>query len=351
MDYFLGVDGGATSTACAVATDEGVIVGIGHGGPSNHILAPGGRERARAAIEEALRSALAAAGLARVEFRAAHFGMTGINANTEQARVFAGIEAEVVRARNVTIDNDALVARAGALACRPGVVLIAGTGSVALGEDPRGTQVKTGGWGYLFGDDGSAFALGLEGVRAALRGRDGTGPETILTERIPGAMGRTLGEIPPAFYDTRIQRSQIAALAPVVTAAAAGGDAVSQQLVHEAAERLAALATAVIRRLTWPNGTVAVAPAGGVFRAGPIILQPLKRALTAHAPEAVLVPPRFAPTVGALLLALRSSQIPLTPERLALLAATWEMRASNISVPSGAWDAGPGIPGQSWLPP
>jgi N-acetylglucosamine kinase-like BadF-type ATPase len=350
MDYFLGVDGGATDTACAVATDEGVILGVGRGGPSNHILAPGGRERARAAIEEALRSALASAGLARVEFRAAQFGMTGINADTESARVFAGIAAEVVAARSVAIDTDALVARAGALACRPGVVLIAGTGSVALGEDPRGARARTGGWGYLFGDEGSAFALGLGGVRAALRARDGTGPETVLTERIPEALGRTLGEIPVAFYETRLHRPQIAALAPVVTAAAAGGDAVSQDLIHDAAERLAALAAAVIHRLTWPDGTVAVAPVGGVFNAGPILLQPLRRALAARAPDAVLVPPRFVPAVGALLLALRSAQIPHTPERLALLAATWEMRASHISSAGPARD-GPGLPGPSWLAP
>jgi glucosamine kinase len=351
MDYFLGVDGGATSTACAVATDDGVILGIGHGGPSNHILAPGGRERARAAIDEAVRSALASAGLARPEFRAAQFGMTGMNADTEPARVFGGVAAELVSARSVTIDNDALVARAGALACRPGVVVIAGTGSVALGEDPRGAQARAGGWGYLFGDEGSAFSLGLGGVRAALRARDGTGPETVLTERIAHAMGRSLGEIPSAFYETRIHRAQIAALAPVVTAAAAGGDAISQELVHDAAERLGALAAAVVRRLTWPDGTVAVAPVGGVFSAGPLILQPLRRALAARAPDAVLVPPRFVPVVGALLLAFRSAQIPHTPERLALLAATWEMRASRVSSPPPLWDAGPGFPVQSWLTP
>ena len=351
MGYFLGVDGGATSTTCAVATDEGVILGIGHGGPSNHILAPGGRERARAALEEALRNALASAGVLRVEFRAAQFGMTGINANTEPAQVFAGVTADVLAARSVGIDNDALVARAGALACRPGVVVIAGTGSVALGEDAGGRQAKAGGWGYIFGDEGSGFALGLGAVRAALRARDGTGPETVLTERIPGAIGRGLGEIAPAFYETRIHRSQIAALAPVVTAAAADGDAVSQELVREAADWLAVLAAAVIRRLTWPEGTVGVAPVGGVFSAGPIVLHPLKRALAAHAPGAVLVPPRFVPPVGALLLALRAAQIPHTPERLALLAATWELRTAHVYSARTTGDAGPGLPGQSWLTP
>ncbi len=327
MDYFLGVDGGATDTTCAVCTDEGIVLGIGRGGPSNHILAPGGRARARSAVEVALLVALSSAGLDRMEFRAAQFGMTGINAGTEAARVFTDVAAEVVAARLVGIDNDALVARAGALACRPGVAVIAGTGSVAFGEDPEGRQARAGGWGYLFGDEGSAFALGLGGVRAALRARDGTGPNTVLTERIPPAIGYHLGEIPLAFYEGRLQRFRVAELAPVVTAAAEAGDPVSLPLVEDAAVALAELAAAVIRRLTWPNGTLAVATVGGVFGAGPTLLQPLGRALAARVPGAVLVPPRFTPAVGALLLALRTAGIPHTPARLALLAATWEMRA------------------------
>lgn len=327
MDYYLGVDGGATDTTSAVCTDEGIILALGHGGPSNHVLAPGGRERARSAVLEAVGSALHSAGLDRVTFRSAQFGMTGITADTEAARVFAEVVADVAPARHVRIDSDAVAALAGALACRPGVVIIAGTGSVALGQDASGRQARAGGWGYVFGDEGSAFALGLGGMRAALRASDGTGPSTFLIERIPLFAGRALSEIPKAFYEGRLSRSQIAELAPVVTRAAADGDPVSQALVTEAASALADLAAAVIRKLTWPGDTVAVATIGGVFRAGPALLRPLARALTARARETVLLPPRFAPAVGALLLALRAAGIEHTPTRLALLAASWEMRA------------------------
>jgi N-acetylglucosamine kinase-like BadF-type ATPase len=340
MEYFLGVDGGATGTTCAVCTDEGVVLGIGHGGPSNHILAPGGRERAHAAVSASLRDALSAAGLEAVGFRAAQFGMTGINADTDAARALAEVVAGLLRSPLVRIDNDALVAHAGALACRPGVIVIAGTGSVAWGEDPAGRQARAGGWGYIFGDEGSGFAIGLAGVRAALAARDGTGPDTVLVERIPAAAGLGLGEIPLAFYEGRLRRPHIAALARVVTACAEAGDAVSQGLVEDAARALAGLAAAVIRRLAWPDGTVAVAPVGGVFGAGPTLLRPLGRALSARAEGAVLVPPRFAPAVGALLLALRAAGVPLTPVRLALLAATWEMRVAH------APSTGPGASGE-----
>jgi N-acetylglucosamine kinase-like BadF-type ATPase len=329
MEYFLGVDGGASSTACAVCDREGRILGIGHGGPSNHILAPGGDARARAALETALRSAEAAAGLGDVAFEAAQFGMTGINQNTEQARVLGPVVSGLLRARIIRITNDAAVALAGALACRPGVAVIAGTGSVAVGRDPAGQEARAGGWGYVFGDEGSGFALGLGGVRVALRARDGVGKPTVLVNQIPDRFGRSLGEIPLLFYEGRVQRTEIAALAQVVTGAAAAGDEMARVLVEEAAGELAGFAAAVMRRLTWPDETVAVAPVGGVFKAGPVMLGPFKAAIAARMPGAVLVPPRFAPVVGALLLALEAAEIPHTPERLALLAATWELRSAS----------------------
>ena len=329
MDYFLGVDGGASSTTCAVATGDGAVVGIGHAGPSNHILAPGGRERARAAVGGAVAHALAAAGLGAVEFRAAQFGMTGITRDTEQAHAFAGVVAETVRAAIVRIENDAVIARAGALAGRPGVMVIAGTGSVALGEDPSGRQARAGGWGYVFGDEGSGFAIGCGAVRAALHARDGTGEPTVLVERFAETAGMPVTDIPMAFYEGRIDRSKIAALARAVSRAAEEHDAVARRLIDEAAAALARLAGAVIAQLRWPDGPVAVGPVGGVFDAGRTILHPLKEALARTAPSAVLVPPRLAPAAGAILLAMRAAGVTLAPPVLALLAATWELRRAG----------------------
>ncbi|HVI86046.1 MAG TPA: BadF/BadG/BcrA/BcrD ATPase family protein, partial [bacterium] len=99
MEYFLGVDGGASSTTCALCDREGRILGIGRGGPSNHILAPGGEARARVAVRTAVEAAEAVAGLGRTEFEAAQFGMTGINRDAEPARAFAAIVSTLLAAR------------------------------------------------------------------------------------------------------------------------------------------------------------------------------------------------------------------------------------------------------------
>jgi len=328
MGYFLGVDGGASSTSCAVCDDDGAVLGIGRGYASNHILAPGGRERARAAVGGAIQAALRAAGLGTIEYRAVQFGMTGIVAGSERADAFAEVAADLLKAETVLIHEDSWIALAGALACGPGVMVIAGTGSIAVGLDPDGRVARAGGWGYLFGDDGSAFALGRGGVHAALHARDGTGPDTDLVKRIPAAVGMDLAAITWEYYQGRLDRAVIARLAAVVTESAAAGDPVARRLVAEAATALANLAAAVTHRLHWPDGATAVAPVGGVFDADATILHPLREALASRAPGAVLVPPRYDPAAGALLLALRAAGVPHTPERLALLAATWELRST-----------------------
>lgn len=330
MEYFLGLDGGASSTTCAVATSDGAVVGIGHSGPSNHILAPGGRDRARGAVTGAVGQALAAAGLGPMTFRAAQFGMTGITHGTEQARVFGEVVKDALGAAIVLVENDAVIAWSAALAGRPGVIVIAGTGSVAFGEDPGGRQARTGGWGYIFGDEGSGFALGCGAVRAALQARDGTGRSTILTARLPEAVGMPLADVPMAFYEGRIDRSRIATLARAVTRAAAEDDEVARELVEEGAAALARLVAAVIAQLQWPEGPVPVGPVGGVFEAGPTVLRPLGRALARLAPSAVLVPPQFAPAVGGVLLAMRAAGVELRPQILALLSATWQMRVAGV---------------------
>jgi N-acetylglucosamine kinase-like BadF-type ATPase len=329
MDYFLGVDGGASSTTCAIATADGAVLGIGHSGPSNHILAPGGRERARAAVRTGLDHALAATGLAAVEFRAAQFGMTGITRDSEQARVFAEVVADALTSAIVRIDNDAVIARAGALGGRPGVIVIAGTGSVAFGEDPSGRQARAGGWGYIFGDEGSGFALGCAAVRAALHAHDGTGAPTVLGERITETAGMPLIEIPMAFYEGRIDRSKIASLARVASRAAEERDEVAVRIIREGAGGLARLVAAVIAKLRWPDGPVAVGPVGGVFEAGRTILGPLGEALATVSPSAILVPPKFAPAVGGVLLAMRAAGVHPSAPVLALLAATWELRRAG----------------------
>src|SRR5262249_42000963 len=147
-----------------------------------------------------------------------------------------------------------------------GVALVAGTGSIAYGQAPDGRSARAGGWGYLFGDEGSAYALVLAGLRTVACAADGRGPPTALTERFLSKLG--LGgpqQLVPIFYRGSWERASLAALASLVFEAADAGDAVAAALLEQGARDLAAAAAAVVRQLGLEMHAVPMAFAGGVL--------------------------------------------------------------------------------------
>ena len=324
---YLGVDGGQSSTTALIGDETGRVLGAGRGGPCNHVHFGEGAAKLTRAVNECVAKACEQAHLdpKQIHFQAACFGMSGGPEDKE------ALLSQILSTEKLIVTHDGLIALSGATAGEPGIITIAGTGSFSFGRNAAGQTMRAGGWGYIFGDEGSGFAIGCAAVRAALHARDGTGDPTILVDRLSEIAGMPLAEIPMAFYEGRIDRSRIAAFSPAVSRGADERDPVAVRIVNEAAAALARLVAAVISQLRWPDGPVAVGPVGGVFDAGRTILRPLGEALARTATAAVLVPPRLAPAAGAVLLAMRAAGVPLTPPLLALLAATWELRRVGAS--------------------
>ena len=180
----------------------------------------------------------------------------------------------IVPAKAYFITHDAWIALTGATNGAPGIVTIAGTGSIAFGRNGEGHTARAGGWGYAFGDEGSAFDLTRQALRAALRQEEGWGPPTALREALLESTGtRDMNDLLHRFYSPPLNtggfpRARIAALAELVEATALRGDAVAQGLLGAAAQSLAMLAGAVRRKLFDESGGAAVDVryCGGVFR-------------------------------------------------------------------------------------
>src|SRR5579871_2613853 len=170
MRLFLGVDGGQSGTTALIGDETGRILGMGEAGPCNHAGAAEGRAKLERAVSESLTAASLEAGLGRttLEFEAACFGMSG--GPDDKRDILAGI----VKARRWIVTHDAATALAGATASGVGIVTIAGTGSIAFGRH------RAGGWGYVFGDEGGAFDIARQALRAALRMEEGWGRATSL---------------------------------------------------------------------------------------------------------------------------------------------------------------------------
>jgi N-acetylglucosamine kinase-like BadF-type ATPase len=302
----LGVDGGGTRTRVALATEAGRVLGVGQAGPGNyHDVGP---EAVRDHVAAALERAWEAAGAAPRPIDAAFLGLASIVSPADRAvarRI--GESLDLNAAGVVDVGHDLRVALAGALAGRPGIVLIAGTGSSCYGRTADGRSWRAGGWGSLLDDLGSSRELGLQAMVAATRDADGRGPPTVLRARVLQALELDDIERLPARADAQgFTRRELAALAPLVTAAAADGDLVATEIIQRAARDLAAMVAAVVRKLGFDDPRpVPLAITGGLAATGAVILEPLRRAVACLAPRCELVEPKLPPVLGAACLALQ----------------------------------------------
>jgi N-acetylglucosamine kinase-like BadF-type ATPase len=306
-ELFLGIDGGQSHTKVAIGDGRGVLMGRGTAGPCNHVRSGEGREKLRRAVTEAVSQALAPLGrsFAEIRFRAACCGMSGGPEDKRQ------LLAELISCDRIEVTTDAAIALWGGTGGLPGVVVIAGTGSMAFGRNAAGESMRAGGWGYLFGDEGGAFDVVRNALRAALREEEGWGPQTRLRPALLEACGATdVNDLLHRFYTDEFPRPRVAALAPLVDQAASAGDNVAKQVLLEAGASLAGYGAAVRERLFAASETVPIVQAGGAFNSR-FVQEGFRGALQGTAIR--IMSPRFDPAVGALLAAYASAGVEMDP--------------------------------------
>jgi N-acetylglucosamine kinase-like BadF-type ATPase len=301
MQYFLGVDGGQSSTTAMIGDETGRIAGVGHGGPCNHVGASEGPAKFVGAIQASVGGACAQAGLnpESVRFTSACLGFSGGPADKES------ILSEILKSDQTLVTDDAFIALSGATAGEPGLVVIAGTGSIAFGRNRAGRTARAGGWGYLFGDEGGGFWIARQALRAALRWEEGWGVPTSLRARLLDATGkRNINDLLHRCYTDEFPRPRVASLSILVSQAAESGDSGALEILDAAARELALLAIAVRGQLFTAEEPTLVTYSGGVFRSR-ILLRRFREWMASEAGVRVTLPV-YGPAIGALLEAYRA---------------------------------------------
>jgi glucosamine kinase len=304
VPYYLGIDGGGTKTTCAVG-DESQLLAMATAGASNIVRV--GQSQARQSLQQSVRQACAAAGITPAQVSHTCVGGSGA-ARPELAAMVRGLLAEVLPTP-IEVVGDMQIALEAAFDKGPGVIVIAGTGSIAYGRDRHGATARAGGWGFAIGDEGSAHWIGRAAVSAVLRASDRTGESSETpTQSSFGAallkawgvnsladLARAANSIPPPDF---------AALFPAVTASS--GDLVTQVLTN-AGRELAEVAAIVIHRLfAKPSAAcVPVGMTGGVFRHAPLVRQVFYNELRTLEPGSEVNPQVVEPVEGALRMARR----------------------------------------------
>jgi N-acetylmuramic acid 6-phosphate etherase len=294
MPYVIGIDAGGTKTVGLLADESGAVLREARAGGANL------RMLGELAVEKALYQVIDALD-APQPVDALCIGIAGVDRDAEKVLMRDLLRRLGIR-RATRIVNDATIALVAGAPDGVGVVLVAGTGSIAYGVDSTGKTARSGGWGYLLGDEGSAFWLGHAAVRQGIRAADGRGPATTLYQRICEHLSlHAPADLVGWFYDQELSRTRVAQLARLVEEAANEGDEAADDLLQQAAQHLARAARAVDRQLSFP-GPYPLVLAGGAFRACPSLAVRLE-------PELDLARARVTrlegePAIGAVTLAL-----------------------------------------------
>ena len=263
---YIGVDGGGTRSRALVGDREGRELGAADGGPG--LIDPASPRESANAVAAVAREAARRAQI-RLPVRVLWAGLAG--AGNEQGRAAVEQQLQDARlARRVVVGSDVEAAHADAFGGGPGVLLVAGTGSVVRAVDPRGKVVTVGGWGALLGDECGGYGIGLEGVRGVLRSADGREPETSLTDALlPETGAARPREL--AAWAVAATKGEIAALSVTVAKVSKAGDVVAARVIHRALGAVREHMEAVLGRTSGWGGRPPVAFVGGLVRAGGVL--------------------------------------------------------------------------------
>jgi N-acetylglucosamine kinase-like BadF-type ATPase len=294
MMIAIGIDAGGTATVAAVSRN-GTAVREASGPAANATTA--GVAASAATIVATMRAAL---GIDEPD--SVHAGVAGAG-RPEVARELKAAIARAFPAARVVVSDDASIALRGAIASGPGVILIAGTGSVAYAEHADGS-VLVGGHGHLLGDEGSAFAVGMAAVRLYSRVLDGRAAPDETSDLVARALrAPDRAALHTAIYDRQLDPAAIAALAPSIVAFAGKGNRTSTKIVQDAARDLGDLINAALRLAKLTGASPPIALAGGLLRENSLLTFLLETRITGDFTGSEIVRGGFEPVRGALRLA------------------------------------------------
>lgn len=299
MRYMIGVDGGATGTVAVLADEQGTILHAAQASASNYIAV--GEASAGQALHQVIQRLVLEAGYRLEDCVAATFGLAGLN-NDADARAYRGLIDPIGLGGTVHVENDIVIAWAAATGCKPGVVVIAGTGSSAFGVNAKGERIKSLGWDYVLADQGSGYWIGLQGIRAAIKAWDGRIAETPLVDYMIQHYNLSRPEdMLTLAYMPDFEKPQIASFSKYVSVSAEQGDTAAIDILRQAGEELGQAVCAVIQRLGIATEAFTVGLIGGAFRSGEYLTAPFHAKVLALAPHAHIEPARYPPVIGAVI--------------------------------------------------
>ena len=296
-NLYLGVDGGGTKTHIAIINQDRQIVCEGYAGASNPLRV--GVETAVNNIIAAVNSTCDSAELNRGDIVSATLGLAGVR-RADLRQIIHERIVERLHIKRVEVTTDAEIALYGIGKNKAGLVVIAGTGSVCIGQNAKGEKFSAGGWGPLAGDEGGGAGIALNALHKIAKASDGRAEPTNLSDAaVDYFRAGKIENLSVAIYAPQVDNARIAGFAKFVGASAVSGDKVAVEILAEAGRELGTAAAAVIKKLKLQRGKIPIGLVGSVFRSGNLVTDSLLQIVHTIAPKAFLIDTIIIPAHSA----------------------------------------------------
>ncbi|BAZ67515.1 MAG: ATPase [Pelatocladus maniniholoensis HA4357-MV3] len=313
MSYVLGIDGGGSKTICVLMNDQKEVIYRGEAGASNYQVI--GVEAAITSIQTAIITALNK--IENVTVEAICLGLAGVGRPVDIKIIKSIVDylqnsgcipiVWSLKSSNIIIANDALIALVGGIGDDVGIVVAAGTGSIVLGQNQQGNIKRVGGWGYLLGDEGSAYKIAVAGMQAALKSYDGREMQTRIVEDLKQYLSlANIEDLIEVIYRRGWGVKEIAALAPIIDHAATAGDEIANQIIDGAVQELVKATSTVINAIFNSGDVLEIVTTGSVWQGECKMHERFSASVVKKFPATKVILPRYEPAYGAGLLALKS---------------------------------------------
>ena len=302
-EYVVGIDGGGTRTRGVLADTQGNVLSSAETGLTNIQIS--GPEKCASTIQHLIQQLLKKTSIKETDIAHTYLGLAGAGRETDKKKARDALHN--IGIQKLTIETDARIALAGAFGGGEGIILICGTGSICYGKAKNSKMIRSGGWGYLLGDEGSGYFIVREALIAALKDLDGRGDSTTLRKAFEKHFSvQQIDEIIPQVYGGSLDRAAISALAPIVFETAKAGDKEAYKIITMTAIEQSKMITAVAKRLPFHDETIKVSLIGSVFKQKAILVPTIIEQLQNNLKNVTIVEPLFEPMFGAVILALES---------------------------------------------
>ncbi len=301
MRCVFGLDGGGTTTRLRIADLEGGALweGTGEGVNPNSVPADVWADR----LLSLMREGMAAAGAGPQELAAGCLGVAGTERPSEKADLERVLREGLDLRCPLLITTDADAALVGALQSREGMILVCGTGSIAIARLADGTRIRAGGYGHFLGDEGSAFAIGFQAIRRSLRSKDGRDERTEMLAALVRHFGLADADLFVPMVYQRFDKAAIAACAFLVERFRTMGDPLAVSIFEEAARELAGLVTSVYRPVRERMAHRALVFQGGLIENNEWLRSAVAARVKEEHPEISVTLPLESAAFGACMLA------------------------------------------------